>query len=339
MKATSRWPCAIPSDLRDPRRARLRHRPQGLRGRGAGGPDLPGSREALRQASSAPLRDLGGEAFAFAEGRGGAESLRPASSPGVLRGRERPQPRRSARPPSAPKSPTAPTPGGLETAVLAAAASPSRSGPGESEGIAWEDTTGSPISPETGEFSPPPAPFEEAEAFEFAAFEPARAEPLRGSFPPPPEEDFDQVLAATDRDAIAGAVLAALVRRFPSAAIFSSRSEGVTGWDAAGKDVDPSALRSFSVSWDRALGFLDRAHLPRFLRWVRCRRFPDTTSWRPLWAVGRAKVSSSRSSSGKSPSHSSTPPLPLRAPFPRGTSPSSAGFAMRPRRPLRTLSD
>ena len=113
-----------------------------------------------------------------------------------------------------------------------------------------------PISPETGEFDPPPAPFEEAEAFEFAAFEPAREEPLRESFPPPPEEGFDQVLAATNRDATAGAVLAALVRRFPSAAIFSSRSEGVTGWDAAGKDVNPSALRSFSVSWNEPSVFL-----------------------------------------------------------------------------------
>jgi len=155
-------------------------------------------------------------------------------------------------PPSAPKSPTAPTPGAW-TPFLAALPEPE--GPGESGGIPWDDTTGSRSRPKP-ENLPPPAPFEEAEAFEFSAFEPARAEPPHGSFPPPPEEGFDQVLATTDQDAVAVAVLAALVRRFPSAAIFSSRSEGVTGWDAAGKDVNPSALRSFSVSWDEPSVFL-----------------------------------------------------------------------------------
>ncbi len=154
--------------------------------------------------------------------------------------------------PSAPKSPTVPTPGAW-TSFLAALPEPER--PGESEDIPWDDTTGSRSRPKT-ENLPPPAPFEEAEAFEFAAFEPAQVEPLQESFPPPPEESFDQVLAATNRDATAGAVLAALVRRFPSAAIFSSHSEGVTGWDAAGKDVNPSALRSFSVSWNEPSVFL-----------------------------------------------------------------------------------
>ena len=156
-------------------------------------------------------------------------------------------------PPSAPKSPIAPTTGAW-TPFLAALPQPER--PGESEGIAWEDTTGSRSRPKPENLKPPPAPFEEAEAFEFAAVEPPREEPLHESFPPLPEEGFDQVLATTNRDATAGAVLAALVRRFPSAAIFSSRSEGVTGWDAAGKDVNPSALRSFSVSWNEPSVFL-----------------------------------------------------------------------------------
>lgn len=155
-------------------------------------------------------------------------------------------------PSSAPKPPTPPTPGAW-TPFLASLPEPES--PGEPEGIPWDDTTGSRHRPKP-ENLPPPAPFEEAEAFEFSAFEPARGEPLRVPFPSPPEEGFDQVLAATTRDAIAGAVLAALVRRFPGAAIFSSGSEGVTGWDAAGKDVNPSALRSFSVSWNEPSVFL-----------------------------------------------------------------------------------
>ncbi len=154
-------------------------------------------------------------------------------------------------PPSAPKSPTAPTPGAW-TPFLATLPEPDR--PGEPEAIAWEDTTGS-RSRRKPENLPPPAPFEEAEAFEFAPFEPAGEEPPLESLPSP-EKRFDQVLAATTLDATAGAVLAALVRRFPTAAIFSSRSEGVSGWDAAGKDVNPSALRSFSVSWDEPSVFL-----------------------------------------------------------------------------------
>jgi hypothetical protein len=156
-------------------------------------------------------------------------------------------------PPSAPKAPTAPT-AGAWTPFLAALPEPES--PGESEGIPWDDTTGSRSRRKPENLNPPPAPFEEAEAFEFAAFEPAREEPLHESFPPAPEEGFEQVLAAINLDAAAEAVLAALVRRFPSAAIFSSRSEGVTGWDAAGKDVNPSALRSFSVSWNEPSVFL-----------------------------------------------------------------------------------
>jgi hypothetical protein len=129
--------------------------------------------------------------------------------------------------------------------------------PGEPEGIPWDETTGSRSRPKPENSSPPPAPSEVAEAFQSEDIETADEEPLHVPFPPPPEHEFDRVLAAADRDAVAAAVLAALVSRFPVAAIFSSRSDGLTGWAAAGKDVDTSALRSFSVSWTEPSVFLN----------------------------------------------------------------------------------
>ncbi len=151
-----------------------------------------------------------------------------------------------------PKPPTPPTPLAW-TPFLAPSPEPER--PGEPEGIPWDDTTGSRSRPKPAISNPPPMPFEEAKAFEFVDIEP-HGNPLRESLAPPVQEAFDQVLDATGRDAIAEAVLAALVRRFPSAAIFSSRSDGVTGWAAAGKGVSSSALRSFSVSWREPSVFL-----------------------------------------------------------------------------------
>jgi hypothetical protein len=133
---------------------------------------------------------------------------------------------------------------------------------GEPEGIPWEDTTGSRSHPRAEDSSSPTAPFEVAEAGESLPFEAEWEAPLPGSIPPPPEQGFDQVLAATERDAIAGAVLAALVPRFPAAAIFSSRSDGVTGWAGKGKDIDAAALRAFSVSWTDPSVFL-KARLSR----------------------------------------------------------------------------
>jgi len=87
--------------------------------------------------------------------------------------------------------------------------------------------------------------------FEDVGFE--SIEPFAGA----PEEGFPGVAAATERDAIADAVLEALGRRFTRAAIFSSRSDGVTGWVAAGDRVDPSGVRSFSASWREPSVFLN----------------------------------------------------------------------------------
>jgi hypothetical protein len=125
----------------------------------------------------------------------------------------------------------------------------------EPEGIAWEDTTGtrSKKRPET-----PPAPFEEAAAFDFSSsFDALKDSPAPTPAPRVAEEGFSQILSATERDAIADAVLEALVRRFSRAAIFSSRSDGVSGWAAAGSPVNRAALRAFAASWTEPSVFLN----------------------------------------------------------------------------------
>ncbi len=70
-------------------------------------------------------------------------------------------------------------------------------------------------------------------------------------------EDFSEVLAAKDRDVIASTALAALSRRFPRAAIFAAKPEGVSGWDAAGSGVDVAALRAVKIPWDEPSVFLN----------------------------------------------------------------------------------
>jgi GAF domain-containing protein len=92
---------------------------------------------------------------------------------------------------------------------------------------------------------------EEMVQFEDAA--PDSIEP----FPGAPDEGFPGVAAASERDAIADATLEALGRRFTHAAIFSSRSDGVSGWVAAGDSVDPSGVRNFSASWTEPSVFLN----------------------------------------------------------------------------------
>ncbi len=130
--------------------------------------------------------------------------------------------------------------------------------PGEPEGIAWEDTTGTRAKArrEAAE-QPSPAPFEEAAAFDFSSFDSLPESPAPTAVPALPEEGFSRILRATERDAIADAVLEALVRRFSRAAIFSSRSEGVSGWTAAGDRVDPAAIRAFTTSWTEPSVFLN----------------------------------------------------------------------------------
>jgi type II secretion system (T2SS) protein E len=129
--------------------------------------------------------------------------------------------------------------------------------PGEPEAIAWEDTTGARSRPKPVNPIASAASVHESETLEPEVPDTRSEEPLQGSSPPPSDADFGRILAATERDTIAGAVLAALVPRFPGAAILSSRSSGVTGWSAAGKDADPVAFRSFSISWTEPSVFLN----------------------------------------------------------------------------------
>ncbi len=156
--------------------------------------------------------------------------------------------------PPAPESPPAP-PAAAWTPFLALRTDAEH--PGEPESIPWEDTTGSRSRPKLESVNSPAAPFEEPRVLEVPPFEPALEEKALEPSSPPAGEGFDRVLGATERDAIADAVLAALVRRFPCAAMFASRSQGVGGWAAAGKDVDASGLRSFSVSWVEPSVFLN----------------------------------------------------------------------------------
>jgi hypothetical protein len=132
-------------------------------------------------------------------------------------------------------------------------------GSGETERITWEDSTGGrskakPLPPE----APSSRTFGEMVPFELPEF------PfLEEALPPPPpkntaaDEGFSHVAGATERDEIAGAVLDALARRFPRSAIFSSRTDGVSGWAAAGEGVSKEAIRSFSTAWTEPSVFLN----------------------------------------------------------------------------------
>lgn len=130
--------------------------------------------------------------------------------------------------------------------------------PGEPEGIPWEDTTRTRLKKQqeaSAQAAPPP--FEEAAAFDFSSFGRSEEGPPPAPTPPSSEESFSRILSQTERDAIADAVLEALIRRFPGAAIFSSRSEGVSGWTAAGERVNLEAIRAFNTSWVEPSVFLN----------------------------------------------------------------------------------
>jgi type II secretion system (T2SS) protein E len=119
--------------------------------------------------------------------------------------------------------------------------------PGEPEAIAWDESTGGRSKARVDSAQvPPPLPFEEGLPFDFGGLEEEEesAEAVPGA-----EAVLARVRNATDRDTIAGAILEALVRRFPRAAIFSSRSEGISGWVASGEGVNDEVIRGFSTTW------------------------------------------------------------------------------------------
>ncbi len=127
--------------------------------------------------------------------------------------------------------------------------------PDEPEAIPWDDTTGVRSRMRRRDSSSPSAlPPTGSESAGLNAETEGRAPE---SSEAPLDPGFSRVLAATARDTIAGAVLSALVPRFPCAALFATRSQRVTGWEASGKEVDPAALRSFSVSLSEPSVFLN----------------------------------------------------------------------------------
>lgn len=144
-----------------------------------------------------------------------------------------------------PQPPPSPLPAAGPPAWAAFLAQPETGEDSHPEGIAWDESSGGHSKPHS-EPAPPP-PFEEVLALDFGALQPDDSV----------EPDFSRIREAADRDAISDAVLDALSSRFPRAAIFSSRSEGVAGWAAAGEGVDSAALRRFSATWTDPSVFLN----------------------------------------------------------------------------------
>lgn len=68
--------------------------------------------------------------------------------------------------------------------------------------------------------------------------------------------DFPDVAAASDRDAIGAAVLSSLSVRFPAAALFAARPDGVAGWASSGK-VDFDIIRRIVIPWSDPSVFLN----------------------------------------------------------------------------------
>ena len=175
-----------------------------------------------------------------------------AGETAVLESEPEPEPAAPAPVPETPPtpataSPARPLPESGPPAWAAFLAEPDQTA-GEPEGLAWEESTAGRSRPRSEPAPPPPPPFEEALTFDFGGLEPV------GEIAPP---DFSRVREASDRDAIADAVLEALLRRFPRVALFSSRSEGVSGWAAKGEGADTTAIRLFSATWTDPSVFLN----------------------------------------------------------------------------------
>ena len=190
--------------------------------------------------------------------RPGRRSMPPPPPPNFFTGAAAPAPLQEAgaRPEPEPRlaRPPTPTPPPVKMDPLPEAGPPAWAaffGEPElvPEGIAWEDSTGGRSRPRTeADEPPPPAPFPEAVSFDF---EHDAVATESGEF------DFSRVEEATERDAIADAVLAAMAGRFRRAAIFSARSEGIAGWLAVGERIEPAAIRGITVSWTEPSVFRD----------------------------------------------------------------------------------
>ncbi|HKA35485.1 MAG TPA: hypothetical protein VKH43_01605 [Thermoanaerobaculia bacterium] len=222
--------------LRAPRYAILAEklsRPQRIQRQRPGAPPPPDFFPAEPEAASVP-----GEARPPADVV--LEDAPEEGSPVAAAVSSSPQP--ASEPPPLPPLPQAGPP-----AWAAFLAKPDPESEGHPEGIAWEESTGGRSRPRA-EPAPPP-PFEEVVAFDFGGIQPEGLQPEGLQPEDLPEPDFTRVRDAGSRDGIADAVLDAMALRFQRAAIFASRSEGVSGWAAVGEGVDPAALRRFSATW------------------------------------------------------------------------------------------
>ena len=75
--------------------------------------------------------------------------------------------------------------------------------------------------------------------------------------PLPVETDFPEVLAGKNRDEVAAAALAAMLRRFGRAAFFVARPHEVAGHSAAGPGIDRDAFRAITIPWSEPSIFLN----------------------------------------------------------------------------------
>ena len=145
----------------------------------------------------------------------------------------------------------------------------------EPESIAWEEL------PSTGSSGmwpriPAPAPLPSEPLPLPAAASASTTSPSPSAVPPPPSwrhtgpvpgrpampgmpatPDFAGILAASGRDQIFEAAMAALGRRFARTAIFVVRPEGVAGWSASGVGVDVAAVRRLTLPWSEPSIFLN----------------------------------------------------------------------------------
>jgi len=153
----------------------------------------------------------------------------------------------SLTPPQPSVSALPPLPQAGPPAWAAFLAKPEPESDADPERIAWEESTAGRSRSRAEPEPAPPPPFEEVLSFDLADLQPDVLS----------EPDFSRVRDAAGRDGIAQAVLEAMVPCFPRAAIFASRSEGVSGWAAAGEGVDPEAVRRFYATWTDPSVFLN----------------------------------------------------------------------------------
>ena len=138
----------------------------------------------------------------------------------------------------------------------------------EPETIPWEELPQAPVWP-TAPASPPPRAGGDLPERVAPPAAPSAARRPTSASPPsrpkdtgpaggvPPTAELGAILSAGGRDQIFQAALASLSNRFPKAAIFVARRQGVAGWAASGDRVDAPALRRLELLWTEPSIFLN----------------------------------------------------------------------------------